>query len=151
MEDASPARLYAVVAGTVLVVAGIVGLFYDAHFGSGNGVFGHDTTYKVFGIFAVNGWHNVVHLLTGVLGLLAAGYAARAYAVGLGIVYVVIAVWGFIIGSGDAILTIVPINTADNVFHLLLGVLGILAGAASERALSPPHRGEERAHAPTGG
>src|SRR5881392_3788208 len=132
MENPSPARLYAVVAGTVLVVAGIIGFFYDAHFGSGSDVFGHDTTYKVFGILAVNGWHNVVHLLTGALGLIAAGYAARLYAFGLGFVYIVVAIWGFIIGSGDSILTIVPVNTADNLLHLLLGVFGILAGAASE-------------------
>ena len=28
----------------------------------------------MFGIFAVNGWHNVLHLATGLLGLAAAGY-----------------------------------------------------------------------------
>src|SRR5213080_242789 len=130
MDNASPARLYALVVGSVLVAAGIIGFFYNAHFGSGSDVFGHDTSVKVFGILAVNGWHNVVHLVTGALGLLAAGYAARVYAFGLGFVYIVVAVWGFIIGSGDSILTIVPVNTADNVLHLVLGILGIVAGLA---------------------
>jgi Domain of unknown function (DUF4383) len=138
MENASPARLYAVVVGSVLVVAGIIGFFYNGHFGSGNDVFGHDTTVKVFGILAVNGWHNIVHLVTGALGLLAAGYAARVYAFGLGLVYIAVAVWGFIIGSGDAILTVVPINTADNVLHLVLGILGVLAGAATEEPGEAP-------------
>ena len=132
MDNATPARLYASVVGAVLVIAGIIGFFYNAHFGSGSDVFGNDTSVKVFGVFAVNGWHNVVHLVTGAVGLLAAGYAARAYALGVGAVYIVIAVWGFIIGSGDSILSIVPVNTADNVFHLLLGVLGIGAGLATE-------------------
>ena len=85
----------------------------------------------MFGILAVNGWHNVVHLLTGLLGLAAVGYAAREYALGLGLVYLVVAIWGFIIGSGESILTIVPVNTEDNILHLLLGLAGLGAGAAT--------------------
>jgi uncharacterized protein DUF4383 len=131
MNNSSPARLYAGVVGAVLFAAGIIGFFYNGHFGSGNDVFGNDTSVKVFGILAVNGWHNIVHLLTGALGLLAVGYAAREYALGLGVVYLVVAIWGFIIGSGDSILSIIPVNSADNVLHLLLGILGVLAGLAS--------------------
>ena len=131
MESASPARLYAVVVGSLLVVAGIIGFFYNGHFGSGSDVFGHDTSVKVFGILAVNGWHNVLHLVTGAVGLLVAGYTARVYAFGVGLVYVTVAVWGFIIGSGDAILGLFPVDTADNVLHLILGVVGLAAGAAS--------------------
>jgi hypothetical protein len=85
----------------------------------------------VFGILAVNGWHNLVHLATGLLGLAAAGYAARTYALSLGLVYVVVALWGFIIGSGDSILGIVPVNTEDNFLHLFLGLTGLAAGAAT--------------------
>src|ERR1041385_3690020 len=102
MEATSPARLYAIVVGAVLTIAGIIGFFYSSSFGSPGEVD------KVFGILGVNGWHNLVHLLTGVLGLMAAGYAARTYALGLGLVYLVVAIWGFIIGSGDSILSIVP-------------------------------------------
>ena len=61
----------------------------------------------------------------------AAGYAARQYALGLGLVYVVVAIWGFIIGSGDSILSIVPVNTSDNILHLILGLTGLAAGAAT--------------------
>jgi hypothetical protein len=132
MNQASPAKLYCGVVGAVLTIAGIIGFFYNAHFGSGSDVFGNDTTVKVFGILTVNGWHNVVHLATGVLGLLAVGYFARQYATLLGVVYIGVAVWGFIIGSGDSIASIVPINTADNILHLALGVLGVLAGLAPE-------------------
>ena len=128
MQAASPARLYAVIVGTVLTVAGIIGFFYSSSFGSPGEVD------DVFGILSVNGWHNVVHLATGLLGLMAAGYAARAYALGLGFVYLVVAIWGFIIGSGDSILTIVPVNTEDNVLHLILGLVGLAAGAATPAA-----------------
>jgi hypothetical protein len=125
MESSSPAKLYATLVGAVLTLAGIVGFFYSGSFGSPGEVD------KVFGIFAVNGWHNVFHLATGLLGLAAAGYAARQYALGIGLVYLVLAIWGFIIGSGESILSIVPVNTADNVLHLILGVTGLAAGAAT--------------------
>jgi len=125
MQAASPARLYATVVGAFLTIAGIIGFFYSSSFGSPG------TVDEVFGIFAVNGWHNVLHLATGLLGLAAAGYAARSYALAVGLLYVVLALWGFIMGSGDSILSIIPVNTADNVLHLILGVLGLGAGAAS--------------------
>jgi len=125
METSSPAKLYATVVGVVLTIAGIVGFFYSSSFGSPGQVD------DVFGILSVNGWHNVVHLVTGLLGLAAAGYFARTYALALGLLYLVVAIWGFIIGSGDSLLGIVPVNTEDNVLHLLLGLFGLAAGAAS--------------------
>lgn len=125
MEGATPARLYATLVGGTLLVVGIIGFFYSASFGDPG------TVDSVFGIFAVNGWHNVVHILTGALGLLVAGYAAREYALGLGVVYLVVAIWGFVIGDNESILSIVPVNTEDNILHLVLGLLGLAAGAAT--------------------
>src|SRR5436305_11470910 len=107
----SPAQLYALIFGAALTIAGIIGFFYNSDFTSDKSV--RDA---VFGILDVNGWHNVVHIATGVLGLAtAASYAsARGYALGLGVVYIVVAIWGFIIGDGDSILSIIPVITADN-------------------------------------
>ena len=42
-----------------------------------------------------------------------------------------VAIWGFIIGSGESILSIIPVNTEDNVVHLILGLTGLAAGAAT--------------------
>jgi len=130
--------LYAGVVGAVLVLAGIIGFFYNAEFTSDKSV--RDA---VFGILDVNGWHNVVHILTGVLGLLAYGagvYAARTYAMALGIVYLAVTAWGFIVGDGDSILSIIPVNTEDNILHLLIGVAGVGAAFAtpSEARASAP-------------
>lgn len=127
MEAASPARLYATVVGAILVIAGIVGFFYSASFGSPGEVD------DVFGILSVNAWHNVVHILTGAIGLLVAGYAARQYALWLGVVYLVVAIWGFAIGSGDSILGFIPVNTEDDILHLTLGALGVLAWMATPK------------------
>jgi hypothetical protein len=130
MEASSPAKLYATLVGAALTIAGIIGFFYSSSFGSPGEVD------EVFGILGVNGWHNVVHLVTGLLGLAAAGYAARQYALGLGLVYTVIAIWGFILGSDGDLLGLIPVNTEDSVLHLILGLTGLAAGAAT-RARAP--------------
>jgi hypothetical protein len=121
----NPAQLYTTVAGTILTIAGIVGFFYSASFGSPGEVD------EMLGIFAVNGWHNVLHLATGLIGLVAVGYAPRAYALGMGLLYVVLAIWGFAIGGGESIVGAIPVNGADNVLHLLLGLAGLAAGLAT--------------------
>ena len=131
MEASSPARLYATLVGAALTIAGIIGFFYSASFGSPGSVD------DVFGILSVNGWHNVVHLVTGLLGLAAVGYAAREYALGLGLVYVLVAIWGFVVGDGDTILKLIPVNSEDNVLHLLIAVAGIGAGMATPPEPAP--------------
>ena len=133
MQDRSPAQLYALLFGATLVAAGIIGFFYSSDFGSPGKVDG------VLGILDVNGWHNVVHILTGALGLaVATSYGnARAYAIGLGAVYVVIAIAGFIAGDGETLLSIIPVNTEDNVLHLLIGIAGLGAGLATPAVQAP--------------
>jgi Domain of unknown function (DUF4383) len=128
----SPAQLYALLVGATLVLAGILGWFYSSSFGSPGEVDG------VLGILDVNGWHNLVHIATGALGLLALGYsAARSYALGLGVVYIVVAIWGFIVGDGSEILSIIPVNTEDNVLHLVIGLAGLGAYAATPAVTRP--------------
>lgn len=134
MQDASPARLYATLIGGILVLAGVLGFFYNGHFGSGSDTFGGDQSVNVLGILAVNGWHNVFHLATGLVGLALARHAAREYALAVGLLYVVLTIYGFALGSGHNLLGIVPVNTEDNFLHLLLGVLGLGAGAATPRS-----------------
>jgi len=127
MDAPSPARLYASAVGATLVVIGIVGFFYSSSFGSPGEVD------RIFGVFAVNGWSNVVHILTGALGLFVAGYAARWYSLWLGASYVVIAFWGFALGPGEAILGFLPVDTGANLLHLVLGGLGVAAALGTPR------------------
>jgi hypothetical protein len=129
MDERSPAQLYALVIGLTLVVAGIAGFFYSASFSTGDGT----ERDAVLGILDVNGWHNIVHIATGAIGLVVAGSygGARSYAIGLGAVYLLVALLGFIAGDGDEIFNLIPVNTEDNVLHLLIGVAGIGAGLAT--------------------
>jgi hypothetical protein len=135
MQERSPAQLYALVFGIVLVGAGIVGFFYEASFSTGD----DSPRDAVLGILDVNGWHNVVHILSGVVGLACVGsYSnARLYALGFGAIYIVVAILGFIYGDGDTIFNLIPINTEDNVLHALIGVAGLGAGMATPAEPAP--------------
>jgi hypothetical protein len=147
MEGSSPARLYSMLIGGALVIGGVVGFFYAAGFDTGNSICSGDGCDKVFGILAVNGWHNLIHIATGAVGLIALSYgysAQRAYALYLGIIYIVVAVLGFVdFGAGDfndTILKVIPVNTEDNFLHLILGVLGIGAGLATPKKAAAVRR-----------
>jgi uncharacterized protein DUF4383 len=135
MAERSPAQLYALIFGVVLIAAGIMGFFYEASFSTGDGA----PRDAVLGILDVNGWHNLVHILSGVVGLACVGsYAnARLYALGFGAIYIVVAILGFIYGDGDSIVSLVPVNTEDNVLHALIGVAGIGAGMATPAEPAP--------------
>jgi hypothetical protein len=139
MSTWSPASLYALLVGASLVVAGIVGFLYSTSFGAPGEVD------AVLGILDVNAWHNLVHIATGALGVLLYRTAAREYALGLGAVYVVVAIWGFVIGDGESILGFIPVNTEDNVLHALLGVAGLAAGLATRPEPAGPAPGRAAA------
>jgi hypothetical protein len=133
MTQATPARLYATLVGGALVVAGILGFFYSSSFATGNAV-GRESD-EVLGILTVNGWHNLVHIASGLVGLAAAGYAARTYSLAFGLIYLIVAIWGFIVtddGLGSLFSTI-PVDTQDNFLHLILGLTGLAAGAATPK------------------
>jgi hypothetical protein len=126
-RDRTPAQVYALVFGITLLVAGVAGFFADASFGDlGSGVQGDELI-----VFEVNGWHNLVHIASGLLGLALAGTpsGARGYALGFGAVYLAVTVWGIV--DGNDVLGLLPVNTADNVLHVAIAVTGILAGLAS--------------------
>ena len=129
MEDRSPAQVFALVIGATLVAAGILGFFYSASFSTGDGA----ERDALLGILDVNGSHNLVHIASGAVGLLVVGSyrGARLYALGLGAVYLLVTLLGFIAGDGGEILNLIPVNTEDNFLHLLIALAGVAAGLAT--------------------
>jgi hypothetical protein len=123
----TPAELYALLFGATLLLAGILGFIADSSFDFGSGTNGDDLI-----VFEVNGTHNLVHIASGLLGLALAGSAARAraYALGFGAVYLLVAIIGFI--DGDNVLGLIPVDTADNFLHLAIALTGLIAGFASK-------------------
>jgi hypothetical protein len=131
----SPAQVFALVIGATLTIAGIAGFFYSASFGSGDGT----ERDALLGILDVNGWHNLIHIASGGLGLLVAGSygGSRVYALGFGAIYLVVALLGFLAGDGDELFNLVPVNTEDNFLHLLIGLAGVGSGLATPATLAP--------------
>jgi hypothetical protein len=128
------AQWYCLLGGAALLLAGLAGFIADATFGTGDSL-----ERGKFILFDVNGWHNVVHILSGLLGLSLAGswFGARLYAIGFGATYLVVAAIGFAVGDGESILGLIPVNTADNWLHVAIAVLGLVAGAITPSAPAP--------------
>jgi hypothetical protein len=84
----------------------------------------------------LNGTHNLVHLVSGALALYF-GFAgslsgARMFCIVFGVVYLLLGVCGFLLGSGaDRMLAIddlLMLGTMDHVIHVLLGVVFLIGG-----------------------
>jgi hypothetical protein len=104
--------------GLVVLVVGLVG-FVPALVPGG----------LVLGLFKVDPLHNVVHVLTGALAVLAARSsesAVRTYFKVFGVVYALVTVLGFMTGTG--LFGLLPVNMADNLLHLVLAVVFLYYG-----------------------
>lgn len=110
------AKLYAMVLGAVLTLVGILG-FVPGLAPGGN----------LLGIFAIDPAHNIVHLLSGIVGLAVAftakGAYARWYALIFGVVYGLVTVIGFI--QGNTVLGIINVNVADNLLHTAITIASL--------------------------
>ncbi|MBV2364223.1 DUF4383 domain-containing protein [Streptomonospora nanhaiensis] len=119
-----PARIAAGVVGAVFLVVGILGFIPGVTTGYDDlGWAGHHSTAMLFGLFQVSILHNIVHLLFGAAGLAAAAVpaAARGYLIGGGAVYLLLWLYGLLVDPHSGA-NFVPLNTADNWLHLVLGV-----------------------------
>jgi hypothetical protein len=125
-DSRTPAQLYALLFGITLLAVGILGFIADSSFDTGSDVQGSD-----FIIFEVNGWHNLVHIASGLAGIALSRRAdsARLFALAFGAVYLLVTILGFI--DGNDVLGLIPVDAADNVLHLAIAALGIGAGLAS--------------------
>jgi len=124
MKARSLAQTLALVFGIAFLGIGVLGFIPGITTNLGDIEFaGEDSPSELFGIFQVSILHNIVHLLFGIAGiaLSRAPDTARTYLLGAGVIYVVLFAYGLIVGSGDDA-NFVPVNTADDWLHLVLGV-----------------------------
>lgn len=110
MEVPSPARLYAPVAGAVLLLLGVLGFFYTASF---DGLGDYE---EALGALQVNGWLNLFYVAVGALGLLVAGVSSRTYSLLVGLLFTALAIVGW--GTGW--------------LNLAVGLLGLAAAAGTD-------------------
>lgn len=112
------------IVGVVFLLVGILGFIPGITSNYDTMQFaGHTSEALLLGIFQVSILHNIVHLLFGAAGLLMAKTPgqARNYLVGGGIIYLVLWIYGLLIGQ-DSTANFVPLNNADNWLHLILGI-----------------------------
>jgi arginine exporter protein ArgO len=124
MSMRTPLQTATLAVGVVFLLVGVLGFIpgittdYDTMtFAS------HDSEAALLGIFQVNVLHNVVHLLFGLVGLLAARTVdgSRLYLIGGGAIYAILWIYGLVIDF-DSSANFVALNTADNWLHLALAV-----------------------------
>ena len=118
----------ALVVAAVFVLVGILGFIPGITTNYGDMTFaGHHSDAKLLGVFQVSILHNIVHLLFGAAGFALARTVggARAYLIGGGAIYLVLWLFGLLVGQ-DSAANFVPVNTADDWLHLFLG-LGMIA------------------------
>ncbi len=99
----------------------------------------------LFGLFPVNVLHNVVHVLFGLWGVMAyrSFIAARWYAGSVAVIYIVLAVMGFIPGLAT-FFGLVPLYGNDIWLHAAIAVVAavfaMMKGPAARRADYGLHR-----------
>jgi hypothetical protein len=129
--------------GAVFLLVGILGFIPGITSDYDTMAFaGHDSGAKLLGIFQVSILHNIVHLLFGVAGLAMARTAAsaRTYLVGGGAIYVVLWLYGVLIDKESGA-NFVPVNSADDWLHLVLGLGMIALGILLTRRRTDTARG----------
>ncbi len=135
----TPAQWFCLLAGATLLLVGLLGFIADASFdvqGTGDGEGGNANGQlqgDSFLGFEVNGWHNVVHILSGLLLLSAfrKRTAAKTIALLFGLIYAAVTIIGLI--DGNDVLGLIPVNRADNILHIALTVAAILSSLVSPR------------------
>ncbi|MDX6409970.1 MAG: hypothetical protein QOE13_3041 [Gaiellaceae bacterium] len=142
MRTRSPIQSAALLVGVVFLLVGILGFipgittnYDDLKFA------GHDSSAQLLGLFDVSILHNIVHLLFGIAGVALAKTwdSARTYLVYGGVVYLALFVYG-VIFHGSSSANFVPVNWADNVLHLGLGIGMIGLGVALSKDAARTHR-----------
>lgn len=106
--------------GVIFLLIGILGFIPGATTTTADGM------QLLLGLFMVDATHNVIHITSGVVALLAASSEryAKWYLQIFGLVYALVALIGFV--QGDTVLGLFMVNPADNWLHtaLALGLLG---------------------------
>lgn len=123
MNQRSLAQTFSLIFGVAFLAAGVLGFVPGITTNLSDISFaGSDSPSELLGVFQVSVLHNIVHLLFGIAGVALARTAesAKSYLLVSGVLYVVLFLYGLVIGQNDA--NFVPVNNADDWLHLVLGI-----------------------------
>ncbi|MEV0146065.1 MULTISPECIES: DUF4383 domain-containing protein [unclassified Nonomuraea] len=127
--DRTPVQLAALVVGAVFLLVGVLGFIPGITTNYDEMAFAGHSNAMLLGVFQVSILHNIVHLLFGIAGILLARTwsGARGYLIGGGVIYLLLWIYGLLIAK-DSAANFVPLNTADDWLHFILGVAMIALG-----------------------
>jgi hypothetical protein len=131
----TPVQTAALAVSVVFLLVGLLGFIPGVTTDYGSMAFaGHHSDAHLLGVFQVSILHNIVHLLFGALGLAMARTVpnARLYLIGGGAIYLVLWLYGLVVGQ-DSGANFVPVNSADDWLHLVLGLGMIALGVLTTR------------------
>jgi len=143
----APVRMLTMAVGVVFLLVGVLGFIPGITSDYSSLSFaGHMSGAKLLGIFQVSVLHNIVHVVYGVVGIAMARRTASAvlYLTAGGAVYLVLWIYGLLVSAQSAA-NFVPLNTADDWLHFVLGLgmigLGLFGRQAAARAANGPTYG----------
>ena len=125
----------ALAVGVVFLAVGVLGFIPGVTANFSQMTFAsHESEALLLGLFQVSILHNIVHLLFGVAGLVLARSVsgARNYLIVGGAIYLVLFLYGLLVGQESAA-NFVPVNPADDILHLVLGIGMVGLGLALSR------------------
>ncbi|ABK02478.1 hypothetical protein Arth_1084 [Arthrobacter sp. FB24] len=128
--------------GIVLMLVGVLGFIPGITQQYGELRFlGPDSHAMFLGLFQTSMLLNIVQLVIGATGWAMSrnGMGARNFLMGFGLLYIVLSIFGLIVGVGSAA-NFLSLNTMDNWTHMVLGVLMIGAGWILSRHLAEDRR-----------
>ena len=134
MDESSPARLYCLLVGGVLVIAGIIGFFYEASFATGDSI--QDARTSSGSSRRQRLAQPGPHRDRGALLIARRLRGAAAPRSSSGSSTSSLCVLGFIatgdggisfVAENDTLFKLVPVNNEDNFLHLILGITGVIA------------------------
>ena len=129
-----PIQAFAAAMGAAFLLAGIGGFIPGITSNYDELEFaGPESGAKLLGLFEVSILHNIVHLLFAVGLIAAARYSwSRIYLLGGGVGYLGVTLYGLLVDhQSDA--NFLPVNDADNLLHLGLGLAMIALGIIGVR------------------
>ncbi|HJW26962.1 MAG TPA: DUF4383 domain-containing protein [Rhodocyclaceae bacterium] len=115
----------AIAFGALFLLVGILGFVPGVTTGMEDGGAG-----RLFGVFAVDTMHNMVHMLTGIVAIacgLASEAASRNYFRVFGILYALVAAMGFYYGR-EPLMGMMAHNMPDAVLHTAIAIVALLLG-----------------------
>lgn len=139
MRERSPIQFVALLVGALFLLVGIAGFIPGLTTNLDElELAGRESGAELLGLFQTSVLLNLVHLLSGVIGLVMARTWAgsRIFLVGGGQIYLVLWIYGLAIDK-DTSANFVPFDTAGDWLHYLFGIgttaLGIALGRSGSR------------------